>query len=202
MALTTMAVISTANSVYGGIQARKQQKEAQKQANNAAGAADPFAQYRPDAAARLDALSKDPSSIKDTATYKARLQGAERTMASQGYTGSGNALAAAADAGAAAYQQEFDNLSMLSGAGVGTQTAAGVYGSSTGAASNANDNRLSSIAGVANNIGNLMSVWGNRTTGGDAGASSYGAFTPNSSFNQGAGTLGPSNGSSWNFGGG
>lgn len=203
MAAITAAVIGAGTAIYASGQAGKQQKEANKQANAAQAAADPFAQYRPEYAERLSALAKDPSSIKDTATYKARLGAAERTMAAQGYTGSGNALAAAADAGAAAYQQEFDNLSMLSGAGVGVGTSAGVYGSAAGARGNANDNRLSAIAGVGNNIANIATMWGGRNTGGAAPASGgYGAFAPNTGFNQGAGTLGPSNGTSWNFGGG
>ncbi len=201
MAAITAAAIGAGTAIYASNQAGKQQDRAAREARAAQAAADPFAQYRPEYAERLSALAKDPSSIKDTATYKARLMGAERTMASQGYTGSGNALAAAADAGAAAYQQEFDNLSLLSGAGVGIGAATAAYGSGAAAQGNANDNRLSAIAGVGNNLANMATMWGSRNTGGVA-QTNYGAFTPNTNFNQGAGSLAPSNGSSWNFGGG
>lgn len=201
MAAITAAVVGAGTAIYAAKKSSDQQKKAIKASEAAQAAADPFAQYRPEYAKKLSELSKNPDSIKDTATYKARLGAAERTMAAQGYTGSGNALAAAADAGAAAYQQEFDNLSMLSGAGVGVGTAAGVYGSAANSRSNANDNNLSAIAGVGNNIANIATIWGNRNTGGTA-PTSYGAFAPNAGFNVGAGSLGPSNGSSWNFGGG
>lgn len=202
MAAITAAAIGAGTAIYASKQAGKQQKDAIKASNAAQAAADPFAQYRPEYAKKLSALAANPDSIKDTATYKARLGAAERTMAAQGYTGSGNALAAAADAGAAAYQQEFDNLSLLSGAGVGIGAATAAYGSGAAAQGNANDNRLSAIAGVGNNLANIATMWGGRNTGGSAPATNYGAFTPNAGFNQGVGTLGPSNGTNWNFGGG
>jgi hypothetical protein len=172
MAAITAAAIGAGTAIYTTTQAKKQQKDAQNFAKDQMGAADPYAPYRADAAKRLDELMKDPSKISSTATYKARLQAAERTMASQGYTGSGNAAIAAADAGAAAYQQEFDNLAMLSGAGTGTQTAASVAGSAMNANSNANDNVLSGYAGVGNNLTNLAGLIWNRpgaTTGGSIG---------------------------------
>src|SRR5690606_21608400 len=104
--------------------------------------------------------SKDPSSIVDTAEYRARMQAASRAVAAQGYSGSGNALVAAAEAGASVYQQAFDNLARLSGADVGVQSRAGVASASIGANQNSSDNYLSSIAGVGNNISNLATVWG------------------------------------------
>lgn len=156
------AVIGLASSVYGASQAKKQQKAAiaaqEKQMENL----DPYARYRPAAAARLDQLSQDPSSIQDSAPYKARMQAAERTIASQGYTGSGNALVAAAEAGAAAYQQEFDNLAMLSGASQGQGARASAYGTGANAVGNAGDSYLSGVAGVGNNLANLATVWRGR----------------------------------------
>jgi len=202
MALTaSIAAVTAATSIYTANKASKDQKAAINASKEAQENADPFRQYRPEYAERLSALAKDPSSITNTATYKARLQAAERTMASQGYTGSGNAAAAAADAGALAYQQEFENLAMLSGAAQGTGNAVSAYGAGTGAISNANDNKLSAIAGVGNNIANLATMWGGRSTGGNAATTNFGAFTPNTGgFN--TTTLGPSNGTNWNFGGG
>lgn len=180
MAAVTSAVIGTATTLYATNQAKKQQKAAQKEANKQMEALDPFAQYRPDYAARLSKLASDPSSIADTATYKARLQAAERTMAAQGYTGSGNALAAAADAGAAAYQQEFDNLAMLSGAAQGQGARSSAYGTSASAVGDARDSYLSGVAGIGNNLANLATVWGGRVGNGNtvnAGAGSFNKAT-------------------------
>jgi hypothetical protein len=85
--------------------------------NSNPAAYDPYAQYRPAAAQQLNALMKDPSSAVNSGYGLAEQQAASRTMAAQGYTGSGNALVAAAQAGGNAYQQQFNNLAMLSGAG-------------------------------------------------------------------------------------
>lgn len=155
MAAITTAAIAAGTAVYSASQASKQAKAQQKAANKAIDAADPYAPYRDDAAQRLNALMEDPSKITETATYKARQKAAERTMASQGYSGSGNAILAATDAAAASYQQEFSNLAALAGATDGLQNATSAYSASTGATSNANDNQLSAWAGVGNNLVNL-----------------------------------------------
>lgn len=162
MAAITAAAITAGTTIYASNQAKKAQKEQNKFISESQKGADPYAAYRADAAAKLDALSKNPDSIKDSSVWKARMQAAERAVASQGYTGSGNALVAAADAGASAYQQEFDNLARLSGADVGIQSAAGVSSAGMGARGNASDNYLSSLGGVANNIGNLATTIGGR----------------------------------------
>lgn len=78
---------------------------------------DPYAPYRGAAATKLNALMADPSTISTLPEYQADMQAAGRTMAAQGYTGSGNALVASANAGGQAYQQAFNNLSTLAGAG-------------------------------------------------------------------------------------
>lgn len=159
MAVITAAVIGLGTAVYMSSEAKDQQEDQQKFIQEQMEGADPYAQYRPDAAARLNALSLDPSSVQNSASYKARLQAAARTVASQGYTGSGNALVAAAEAGASAYQQEFDNLAMLSGAAVGVQSAAGISGSAISGRQAASDGYISSLAGVANNATNLVSLF-------------------------------------------
>jgi len=87
---------------------------------------DPYAQYRPAAAQKLNTLMNDPNSIQNLPEYQAQMQAASRTMAAQGYTGSGNALVAAANAGGQAYQQAFNNLAMLSGAGQSPAYGAGM----------------------------------------------------------------------------
>lgn len=86
-------------------------------ASSSTGVYDPYAQYRPQAAQQLNKLMTTPGSVQDLPSFQAEEQAASRTMAAQGYTGSGNALVAAANAGGTAYQQAFNNLSMLSGAG-------------------------------------------------------------------------------------
>lgn len=78
---------------------------------------DPYAPYRGQAAQKLNTLMQNPGDASNTSYGQAMQQAAARTMAAQGYTGSGNALVAAANAGGTAYQQEFNNLVTLSGAG-------------------------------------------------------------------------------------
>lgn len=158
MAAITAAAIGAGVAIYSASESSKNQKKALKQNQEAIDKADPYAPYRADAAERLNALIEDPSKITETATYKARQQAAERTMAAQGYTGSGNAIMAATDAAAASYQQEFSNLAALSGASEGLGNATSAYSAGQGAISNANDNKLSSYAGVANNLVNLANT--------------------------------------------
>lgn len=167
MAAITAAAIGAGVAIYSASESSKNQKKALKQNQTAIDKADPYAPYREDAAVRLNALIEDPSKITDTATYKARMQAAERTSAAQGYTGSGNAILGQAEAAAAAYQQEFSNLSALAGATDGLQNATSAYASGQSAISAANDNKLSSYAGVANNLVNLANVAFNKpaTTG-------------------------------------
>lgn len=105
-------------SVVGGYLASKSSKHNTSNAQQAAAHMDPYGPYRSSAAAQLNALVQNPNSIATTGDYKARQLAASRLMAAQGYTGSGNALVAASNAGGAAYQQAFNNLAMLSGAGV------------------------------------------------------------------------------------
>lgn len=78
---------------------------------------DPYAPYRGAAAQKLNQLMNNPDYLQQLPEYQAYQQAASRTIAAQGYTGSGNALVAAANAGGAAYQQAFNNLSTLAGAG-------------------------------------------------------------------------------------
>ena len=175
MAGITAAVIGAASTVYSVKQAKKQQKDAQQFANEQMEAMDPFAEHRGAYADRLNALTSDPSSIENTAAYRARLQAAERAMASQGYTGSGNALAAAADAGGMVYQQELENLMALSGAVQGLSARASAYGTAAGAAGNANDNYLGALSGLGNSVVGLGGMFANRNTNTGAGTTAFGA---------------------------
>ena len=176
MAAVTAAVVGAGTAIYSANQAKKQQKDAQNFAREQMEGLDPFAEHRPHYADRLKKLVDDPSSIQDTATWRARLQAAERAMASQGYTGSGNALVAAADAGASAYQQEFENLGMLSGALQGQSARASAYGTAANANEAAAANRLGAIQGVGNSIVGLSGLFGNRGTAptGATGGTAFG----------------------------
>lgn len=163
MAAITTAVVSTAATVYATKKAGDQAKEQAQLAREGIEAADPYKQYRGAAAEQLNALMKDPSKIADTAEYKARQTAAARQLASQGYTGSGNAIIEAANAGGESYQQAFNNLALLSGAGA---APGGGYGNALSAQQAANDNKLSGYAGIANNLSNLAMTIGNRNNSG------------------------------------
>jgi hypothetical protein len=116
--MSWVAVGAAAVTVVGGYVTSKQNAKSNKALAQAQQKQDPYGPYRDAAAIKLNNLMDHPESIQDTAEYKARQTAASRMMASQGYTGSGNALAAAAEAGGNSYQQAFNNLAMLSGAGV------------------------------------------------------------------------------------
>lgn len=125
--------IAAASTAYLGVSASRKAKKAAKRASKeqkqfidqAVAASDPFASYRGKFAEQLGNYS--PSSIsfnyspdsllgdinladvENTPEYRARQQAAARMMAAQGYTGSGNAAVAAADAGGQSYQIAFNN---------------------------------------------------------------------------------------------
>lgn len=100
--------------------------------------------------------------VVDTPEYKARQVAAERLMASQGYTGSGNAIVAAAEAGGASYQQAFDNLARM--AGVDKQPGAG-YDAAGSAASG--QNYMNNLSGAANSIVYNVGQLFNKPAGGE-----------------------------------
>jgi len=159
MAAITAAAIAAGGAIYAAKKSSDAQKEQTKLGREAIEASDPFRQYRPQYAEKLNALMQDPSSIENTPEYKARLNAAARAVAAQGYTGSGNAIQEATNGAGQAFEQAFQNLAMLSGAGV---TPGGGYGTAMQGNAAANDNSLSSIAGVTNNFSNLALTVGNR----------------------------------------
>lgn len=119
---------------------------------------DPYAPYRGAAAQKLNALMANPSTLTSLPEYQAQMQAASRAMAAQGYTGSGNALVAAANAGGQAYQQAFNNLAMLSGAG---QSPA--YGASAAEQGNlAGQQMQNQMWGqIGNAVGQGINAWNN-----------------------------------------
>lgn len=159
MAAITTAAIGAGTAIYSAKKASSQAKKQNQIAQAGIDAADPYRQYRPEAAEQLSKLMKDPSSIMDTPEYKARQLAVQRQLASQGYTGSGNALIEAADAAGQSYQQAFSNLALLSGAG---QAPGGGYDTAAQTAIEGGQQELSSFAGIANNLTNLGATVGAR----------------------------------------
>lgn len=96
--------------------------------NKLAMQSDPFGPYRAGYAQQLQALQADPSSITKMPGYTAGLEAVQRSMAAQGYTGSGNMMAALSKYGQDFYQQQFSNLSSLAGAGVNPAAGAQIAG--------------------------------------------------------------------------
>ena len=87
------------------------------------GRADPFGAYRPGYAAQLSQLTADPSRITSMPGYRAGLQAVQRSMAAQGYQGSGNMMAALQKYGGDFYGQEVNRLASLGGANISPQIA-------------------------------------------------------------------------------
>jgi hypothetical protein len=151
--MTWGMVGAAAVTVVGGYLTKKNQSK-----NNAtAAASDPYGPYRNAAALKLNNLMDNPGSITDTAEYKSRQTAASRMMAAQGYTGSGNALAAVAEAGGQSYQQAFNNLATISGAGqpgLGSNAAQMQIGN--------NNNAMDQYGQLANGlVGSGINAWNN-----------------------------------------
>ena len=121
---------------------------------------DPYAPYRSAAASKLNSLMSNPGDIQNLPEYKARMLAVSRTMAAQGYTGSGNALVAAANAGGTAYQQAFQNLSTLSGAGFNPAYAQSAANQQSNYQQQANNQMWGQIGNIA---GNVMNNWGSNS---------------------------------------
>lgn len=109
---------------YGLYQSDKMRQMAgQRQAS-----ADPNAPYRAGYAGRLNALSLDPSSIVNVPGYAAGEQAVQRSMAAQGYQGSGNMREAVSNYGGNFYNQEMQRLMQLSGGNPGQAAQIGMEG--------------------------------------------------------------------------
>lgn len=134
-------------------------------ANSSTTAYDPYAPYRGAAATKLNTLMSDPSSLTQLPEYKAQTQAAERTMAAQGYTGSGNALVAAANAGGQAYQQAFNNLALLSGAGQSPAGAQSAANQQANYQQNQQNQMWGQLGGIAGNVISGFNNMGGGSTG-------------------------------------
>lgn len=172
--MTWGMVGAAAVTVVGGYLSKKK-GSGSSGADSSTGAYDPYAQYRPAAAEQLNKLMTTPGSVTDLPSFQAQEQAAARTMAAQGYTGSGNALVAAAQAGGNAYQQAFNNLALLSGAGqspAGAQQAANQQANYQQGQSNQMWGQIGNIAGQVINKYNQPT---NNTT---APPATYNDMTP------------------------
>lgn len=105
-------LLNIGSGIYGMMQSNKMMDLAQQ----AAQMQDPFGPQRPQYQAALANLYANPSSITSMPGYQAGLNAVERKMASQGYLGSGNMMAALSQYGGDFFDKEVARLSMLSGA--------------------------------------------------------------------------------------
>lgn len=197
------AIIGAGASIYGANQQKKSQKAALQSAERAMGAADPYAPYRAGAAKRLDEFSQNEFQVDEmgdldsySGKYKdlildARMQAAERQSAAQGYTGSGNALVAAANAGTEAimygfqlggqdrasaemtrglrfdnHNSRFDQLAKMSGADGGLQAAAGISGAVSSGQQNVGQARANLANTVGSGIAGVLGAFGKKRAGG------------------------------------
>lgn len=96
--------------------------------------ADPFGPYRKQYADQLAALQADPSSVTKLPGYQAGIEAIKRSMAAQGFTGSGNMLGALAKYGGDFYNQAVNMYSGLAGAQFNPASGAqlGLQGTSMG----------------------------------------------------------------------
>ncbi len=117
------SLLGTAGGLYGMYQSQQLGQLAKRLAAQQ----NPFDPYRAQYAQQLNALMANPSLVTQQPGYEAGLEAVQRSMAAQGYTGSGNMMTELAKYGGQAYQQALGNLSTLSGAsaapGAGASTA-------------------------------------------------------------------------------
>ncbi len=183
------AIGAAAVTVVGGALMSDSGGGAGSSGNSNPAAYDPYSQYRPAAAQQLNALMKDPSSAVNSGYGLAEQQAASRTMAAQGYTGSGNALVAAAQAGGNAYQQQFNDLAMLSGAGQAPASAMQASNQQANIQQGQTNQMWGQIGGL---VGQGINAWNGSSSGGnnipaipDAGQYAPPTITPNTSFSFG-----------------
>jgi len=99
---------------YGLLQARRMQKLAQMRAQQM----DPFGPQRAQYAQQLQALMANPSSIENMPGWQAGHTAVQRALAAQGYTGSGNAMAALQKYGGDFFNNQVQQLAGLAGANI------------------------------------------------------------------------------------
>lgn len=130
-----------AYGLYQGAQLNKEAKAMQ----------DPYAAQRGQYANQLSALNANPGAVLPTLPgYQAGLSAIERSMAANGYLGSGNMMAALQQYGGNAFQQESSRLAGLSGENVPPQAYQQAQLAAKGGALNLDLNALGVIGkGIA-----------------------------------------------------
>jgi hypothetical protein len=116
---STLGTIGGGLNIFSGLYGLNAAQQMQAMARNA----DPMAAYRPGYAAQLAQLTSNPSMITSMPGYKAGLQAVERSMAAQGYQGSGNMMAALQKYGGDFYNQQVNQLASLGGANISPSVA-------------------------------------------------------------------------------
>lgn len=141
-------------------------------AGQAFAGSNPFAPYRDQYAQKLNALENNPGSVTSdpgfTSARDASLKAVERSMASQGYKGSGNMAAALYDRSnqfQLDYTQNKENqLAELAGAGISPNYGAALQGSA-----NAYGVQSSGLASLGAGLGYALPQMGLGPSGGSAG---------------------------------
>lgn len=104
-------------NIFSGLQGIGQSRQLADLASRASERADPFGPYRAGYAQQLAALSANPSLITKQPGYAAGLEAVRRSLAAQGYQGSGNMMAALSQYGQKFLGDEQNRLATLAGAG-------------------------------------------------------------------------------------
>lgn len=161
------SLLSIGSGIYGLTQAQKLRKLVEAQANKA----DPWGASggRDVAGGQLKDLLTNPNKITDMPGYEAGLQAVQRSMAANGYLGSGNMMTALAKYGGDFYNNAVAQLSGLAGANVNPGTAAGYVINGATSANDLASRSLASIGyGATGNNQNLTNLILQRVLGGGA----------------------------------
>ena len=110
-------------NILSGLHGISQSRQLADLASKASERADPFGPYRAGYAQQLAALSANPSLITKQPGYAAGLEAVRRSLAAQGYQGSGNMMAALSQYGQKFLGDEQNRLASLAGAGFNPASA-------------------------------------------------------------------------------
>lgn len=148
-------VLGTAGGIFSSVDDYKQGKASRNLERQSM-------RFSSDMFRQLDALTKDPSMITQMPMYQAGLESVQRSLASQGLTGSGNAVMALSDYGANYWRDQVSLFSQLAQGGMptygtGSTLQAGGAGrmSAMGTAAG-NQPGSGSIGGMISSIGQAL----------------------------------------------
>lgn len=150
------SLVNAGTGLYGLYQSEQQKKLAKL----AAMRSDPWGTSggRDLAAGQLKGVLEGGSAAyENTPAYRARMQAVQRSMAANGYLGSGNMAVAAANAGTAGYNEYLQQMSGLAGANANPATASTLEMTGTSGANNLAMNSLGLIGkGIGYNQGSSI----------------------------------------------